>query len=395
LIYKIIVDKQPYTNPSEEKKEYQVDIEELRALGNVYDSLVITKDEDYVMRRLSLSQYGILSVLETPIKETISEINIELFEGDNYVYLMDMTGNRFYAKYIIKNDFTDTYVTINQMNSSITQTAEQIQLTVSQTYETKDNAETNYSQLTQTATEISTEVSKKVGNDEIISKINQSAEAVTINANKISLAGKTIDLTSDTINIASTNFSVSNSGEMNCSKANITGGTIRLSGANASALLKIMTSALDNNYMTYIMPTGIETRWGSSKRVSISSNDPDIWVTDGSTGTDIQPSGITTPTVTQTSKSESKKNFEKLENALSILKEIDIYKYNLKTEEDGTKKRIGFVIGENFRYSKDLTTPNNEGVDAYTVASVCIKAIQEQQDQIEKLKNKIKELEEK
>lgn len=161
MIYKIIVDKQPYTNPSEDKKEYQVDIEELRALGDVYDSLVITQNEDYVIRRLSLSQYGILSELSHPVQETISDINIKLFKGDNYVYLADMTGNHFYAKYIIKNDFTDTYPTTVDMNSKITQTAEEIDL----------------------------EVSKKVGEDEIISKINQTAEQITIDANKINING--------------------------------------------------------------------------------------------------------------------------------------------------------------------------------------------------------------
>lgn len=44
---------------------------------------------------------------------------------------------------------------------------------------------------------ISTEVSKKVGDDEIISKINQSAEQIKINANKISLVGDVYFYSSD------------------------------------------------------------------------------------------------------------------------------------------------------------------------------------------------------
>ena len=119
--YKIIVDKQSRTNPSSEKREYTVDIEELRCKGDVYDSLIITKDEDYVMRRLSLSEYQVLTVLDNPIKEPLNDLNIELFEGDNYIYLEDMSGNKFYAEYIVKNDFTDIYVTKNEMNSSIAQ----------------------------------------------------------------------------------------------------------------------------------------------------------------------------------------------------------------------------------------------------------------------------------
>ena len=128
--YKIIVDKQSRLNPSGEQKEYTVDIEELRVKGNVYDSLVITQDETYVMRRLSLSEYGVLSVLEQEVKEPLEGINIELFEGDNYIYLVDMTGNKFYAEYLIKNDFTDTYATKIEMNTAITQTAQNIMFQV-------------------------------------------------------------------------------------------------------------------------------------------------------------------------------------------------------------------------------------------------------------------------
>ena len=45
------------------------------------------------------------------------------------------------------------------------------------------------SKITQTSQSIRTEVSKKVGTDEIISRINQTAEAITISASKIDLSG--------------------------------------------------------------------------------------------------------------------------------------------------------------------------------------------------------------
>lgn len=188
--YKIIVDKQPSSNPSSEKKEYIIDIEELRIKGNIYDSLNIEMDRTYVTRRLSLSQFGVLSVLDEPQIEELAEVNIELFEGDNYIYLMDMQGNSFYAEYLIKNDFNDIYATKNEMNSRITQTAQSIELSVNQKLEGYSTTEEMNSTITQTAQEINSEVSKKVGEDEIISKINQSAEKIQINANKISLERK-------------------------------------------------------------------------------------------------------------------------------------------------------------------------------------------------------------
>lgn len=130
--YKIIVDKQPRTNPSSDKRQYVIDIEELRYLGDIYDSLIITKDSDYVIRRLSLSEYGVLSVLDKEVIEPIDNINIELFEGDNYIYLADMTGNYIYAEYLLKNEFTDMYITEAEMNTAIKQTYNSIELSVNQ-----------------------------------------------------------------------------------------------------------------------------------------------------------------------------------------------------------------------------------------------------------------------
>jgi hypothetical protein len=94
------------------------------------------------------------------------------------------------------------------MNSAITLKANEITSTVSNNYETKNNAQSNYSKLQQTANNISSVVSKKVGNDEIISKINQSAEAVGINAKKINLSGNDIInlISGNTINLSSKNI---------------------------------------------------------------------------------------------------------------------------------------------------------------------------------------------
>lgn len=192
--YKIIVDKQSKKDPSSEKREYDIDIEELHFKGDVFDSLVITRDEDYVIRRLALSEYHVLEVLNEPIKEKIDDINIELFEGDNYIYLLDVEGNKLYAEYLIKNDFTDTYVMKNEMHSAINQSAEQIELAVNQklmNYVEDDKLEQATTELSskinQTAEEIGLQVSKKVGEQEIISKINQTSEKIQIDANKISL----------------------------------------------------------------------------------------------------------------------------------------------------------------------------------------------------------------
>ena len=99
-------------------------------------------------------------------------------------------------------------------------------------------------------------------------------------------------------------------------------------------------------------------------------------------------------TLTQTSLAEKKKNFEKLENALDIVKDTDIYKYNLKDEKEDDKKHVGFVIGKNFNYREEITSKENDGVDTYSMISVLWQAVKEQQEQIEKLNQEIEQLKE-
>lgn len=130
--------------------------------------------------------------------------------------------------------------------------------------------------------------------------------------------------------------------------------------------------------------TAIYMQGGYLEQASINLYDQD------GSETSLFGSGIYTPRLIQTSLESQKKNFEKMEsNALKIIEGIDIYKYNLKNEKDTDKKHIGFVIGDNYNYSKDVTSIDNKGVDNYSFTSLCCKAIQELQEQIEKLENEI------
>lgn len=127
--------------------------------------------------------------------------------------------------------------------------------------------------------------------------------------------------------------------------------------------------------------------------VDITFQEVKVKASGASNVTSIKGTGITTPTVTQTSREEDKKDFTKLENALDIINGIDIYKYHLKSEEDTDKKHIGFVIGDKFKYKEEVTSKDNDGVDIYSFISVCCKAIKEQQEEINLLKERIEALE--
>ena len=66
----------------------------------------------------------------------------------------------------------------------------------------------------------------------------------------------------------------------------------------------------------------------------------------------------------------------------------------MKDEEDDSKKHLGFVIGDDFNYSKLVTSNDNKGVDNYSFTSLCLQAIKEQQEQIESLQKQVSELKE-
>lgn len=67
-----------------------------------------------------------------------------------------------------------------------------MQLESSVTLFDDEKVETRFAQLQITADGITSEVSRKVGNDEVISRINQSAEGIQIQANKVNIEGATI-----------------------------------------------------------------------------------------------------------------------------------------------------------------------------------------------------------
>lgn len=189
-----------------------------------------------------------------------------------------------------------------------------------------------------------------------------------------------------------TPFVVTNQGKLIASDVQITGGNINVIGDESTPTIRISSDSGDevemypsNFWMSY-------DYFGDS--VSQYLQKGGYYVENESTGesTKVWYDGITTPTLTQTSLENEKKNFEKYNNALDTLKNIDIYKYNLKNEEDGDKKHIGFVIGKDFKYSEEVTSKKNDGVDIYSFVSLCCQAIKEQQEEIEEQKKEIEKL---
>lgn len=385
--YTIVIDKQPRTNPSGEKKEIEITLDHpLLKKGEVRDELIIQNKICKVIRNLNLNDDNSITVLNEPYEELIGDVDIELFLGDNYIYIKDEDYMEIYIKYLTHNDLNDAYATKMDLSSSITQTATSIML----------------------------EVNKKTDKGEIISTINQSAEEITIKANKIGLEGYT------TINDG---FSIDEDGNMTCNNATINGGKIDLKSenyGNRQSVFKISNNG-DEVY-TYIYPDGYEMSdrlsvgddnahfllmaLGATTRepgITLSKNGNDlsscdidrkkIFLFTNLSETEITANAITTPVLHQTSLEEKKKNFEQFSNAIDIIKNTDVYKYNLKFEDDTDKKHIGLVIGKKYKTPKEFISKDGQAIELYSMTSICLQAIKELNEKVETLERRIKELE--
>ena len=182
-----------------------------------YDEFYLDYDSQtcQVTKRCKYNANGTIGLLANEVVNTYTYPQILLEDGDYAVKILGYNVGYIYVRLMAQNIYTTQFATKAELNSSISQTASEINL----------------------------EVSKKVGNNEVISKINQSAETVQITADKISLGGKTLNL-SDNIKIQSNHFNVNSDG-----KVLITGGN------TSSDLLKVINSSNSSEF-SYLQPVG-------------------------------------------------------------------------------------------------------------------------------------------
>lgn len=152
---RIVVKSQKENSTELEEKIYELGVTDvLRQKNNVYDEYILKDGKAKVIRRINKNG----SIRDNEEAEELGEFLIELKNGTNIIEIQNYSAE-ISAKFAIKSDYTDVFATKVEMNSEIKQTADSINL----------------------------EVRKKVDENEIVSKINQSAEQIQIEANKISL----------------------------------------------------------------------------------------------------------------------------------------------------------------------------------------------------------------
>lgn len=164
--FTILVENEDKT---ESKEYYYSCIYPLRTYNDIHDQLVVEFDKEKGCCSVKVLKYiekngDIYTIRNNPQVEILSENEqFVLFKGNNYISIKEYQNWNIEATYIFNNELNDLYATQVYMSSVIKQLSDEILI----------------------------EVSKKVGDDELISKINLTPETIKIIASRLALEGYT------------------------------------------------------------------------------------------------------------------------------------------------------------------------------------------------------------
>jgi len=319
---------------------------------------------------------GELCILDKEVVEEYVDVNIETFDNDTYIYIREYSNVEYFCRYVIKNDYLDTFATQQELQNA--------------------TVELN-SLIEQKQAEITLLVSRKVGKDEVIASINLTHEKAKIFAKFLELEGYT------TINGG---FKIDENGNMEAVNGKFTGGGIYLTEKENQQL---PCFTVERGYQrTYIRPDAIAVvsnyNSDSACQVSMFADDsgsqinifdnqgrgclvrPDLINVQG----DIYAYEVHAPTYSYDSKVELKENIKLFnKSALNLIRSSNIYQYKYKDIKNS--QTIGLVIGEGYKTPKEVIS-NGEGINSYSMNGLSWKAIQELDQKIEKLLNILKKV---
>lgn len=422
-------------NNTHETFDYELPCDLLYYDSSHYDVLTID-GETLTCIKTKMVDYNSSGTKITVSPESISYpfSIINLTEGDYTVDFISYNDVYKNIKLIRKNDITDLFASSVYAESKIQQTKDAIDLQVQQ----------------------------KVGNDEVIAKINL---AVDEGQGVIDIKGNQVKITSDYFTLDETGHIDATSGEIggfelteknfnkniyglydfnrfDCNLLKLIISTYLSTTNNALALYDVndsgTLSAGDFSKIKAIITGIVENdKYVSGKFVINSDNpkncvqildntntpvvslgvgginsimmsaeeilvqDPEEYATTiedskfvsiDKTGTLTATTSVSSAAFINTSTEEKKKNITKLNKALDIIKQADIYSYNWNNEKRNAKKHYGLVIGDEYNTPDEFKSIDNKGIDIYATLSICLQAIKEQQEQIDELKKEIQSL---
>lgn len=206
------------------------------------------------------------------------------------------------------------------------------------------------------------------------------------------------------MSIKSNNFNVTSSGNMTCKNANIEGIINALEGNigifNIDSEGHITSKKGDGAYINLNKDAIYFGKISGSTIINLATigifdtNSNISFLRADGNKSKLYVDEITAETYNNLSKESLKENFKKYKDALSVIMNSEIYTFNFKNKKE---KKIGFVIpdlGGNFKTPDEVISSDKQGIELYTMSSIMWKAIQELNQKVEELENKLKEKEE-
>lgn len=156
-----------------------------------YDEFILDYDGQscVINKRVGYNADGTTYVLESEKTLEYEYPKINLTDGDYKVSVLGYDTAYLFVRLMAQNIYTTQFATRAELSSEISQTSQEINLSVDKKLESYSTTTEMNSAIQITASGINQKVSQKVGKNEVISTINQSAEAVTIDANKVNISG--------------------------------------------------------------------------------------------------------------------------------------------------------------------------------------------------------------
>lgn len=372
-------------------KEYTLDFDFLNYLNTeTYDEFIYQDGACKIIRRVGIDSSGNKYALDNEITEIRKDVVLEV-NSNSIIKLKSFTNAIYNVTYLLENEYTENFATQVEVQSQITQTNNKIEATVKEIAD--DDGEVTAASL--------------------ILAINKDESNAEINADKISLKGKTIDLSGDDVSIAGKVLSVNSNGEM---KLVDTGSdndepsfTIEKGDGSdyTDAINKIFSDAimieskfLEGTMISMyfhrarphfdILESGVGMTTMMAGSIGLTNENIQTFY---SNYLETYVQNLVYSSISQRSLVSLKKNINNYnKNALELIKNGDIYEFNYKTEKDEDKKHVGFVIGNEYNTPSEFISKQGDGIDISNVVGILVKAIQEQQVEIENLKKEMEEL---
>lgn len=441
--------------------------------NTTYDTLEILQNGTIqAIRRIGVDSSGNEYILKNEVIEKLNEsIILPSLETGTYYFIEECSNLKYYAKYITKNDYSDSFLNKRELGTEIEQNAEHVRIAWNQIsqflqlegIEGKATLSV-YDKDKNLLMTLNDEGQHFYENDEIFGEMGVSIEKQSENVKNRYIAFSVDGEYDNTIEngmawgvktqsdgkfwpvlyIKDFAMPPKNSGgctgklvlagcdlELDSEVAGICTNQVRMHGDALpglffddekvnKTLLSIIPAWGDDDATLQILDTiKFYANQAGSNTLKLGNNENYVILTDdgviSATGTCVMDGQLTVNELivsTEASCStlkvwqhiycnngvesfstlEKKKNIRKYtKSAIKEIMNTDIYWFNYKDDDKTAKRRLGTVIGEGYNCSKDILSQTGESISDYSMISLAYKAIQEQQKEIEKLKNEKEE----